>query len=89
MLIALWRGWLDVFRHDLTVDIRHAEMGLARWSVSDLVHVEVTLQDPLLEVIWLPRSFGHLLNRLLGSCNAGGFLMAHRTRRRCGDLAGD
>lgn len=71
MLIVFWRGWLDISRHGLTVDIRHVEMAFAQWSVSDLVHVEVTLQDPLLEVIWLSRSFGHLLDRLLGSCNAG------------------
>ena len=84
-----WRGWLDVFRHGLIVGIRHVEMALARWSESDLVHVEVTLQDPLLEVIWLPRSFGHLLDRMLGSCDAGRLLMTHGTRRRCGGLASE
>ena len=83
-----WSGWLDIFRHGFTVDIRHVEMAFAWWSVPDLVHVEVTLQDPLLKVIWLPRGLGHLLDRLLGSCNAGGFLMAHGTRRRCGNWAG-
>ena len=79
----------EYFRHGLIVGIRHVEMALARWSGSDLVHVEVTLQDPLLEVIWLPRSFGHLLDRLLGSCDAGGLLMAHGTCRRYGRLASD
>lgn len=89
MLIFLWIGRLDVFRHGLTVDIRHVEMAFALGSVPDLVHIEVTLQDPLLEVIWLPRGLGHLLDWLLGSCNAGGFLMAYGTWRRCGDWAGD
>ena len=89
ILIICWRSRLDVFRHGLIVGIRHVEMAFARWSESNLVHIEVTLQDPLLEVIWLPRSFGHLLDRLLGCCDAGGLLMSHRTRSRCGGLASD
>ena len=42
MLILLWRGWLAIFPYGLSVNIRHVEMAFVGWSVSDLVHVEVT-----------------------------------------------
>lgn len=54
-----------------------------RWG---LVHVEVALQDPFLETIWLSGRLWHLLNWLLGSWHTGSLLMVRRTRcwsRRC------
>ena len=40
-----------------------------------LVHVEIAFQNPLLKVVWLPGSLGHLLDGLLRGCHAGGFAM--------------